>query len=258
LKRRRLILGVFLGTVAVTVVLSLLMPKIYKVDTSLEVGARGGGKDLELIVTEDPLQLAAKINNDAFGAQVRETLGIEGGDFPEVKAENPTDTKLIELEVESADPQQAKGILEEINKLILADHQERTKVRKELLEEDIERSRTKIKSLENEKKNIGAKVRTLQQTPASQQSPGSQFALFDAKENLETKKQEIEDLYLRIINFQQAVEDVQPTKVVKSPFVSTEAVRPKPLLNGVIAAVLGLFLGTLLAFAKEWWKASFR
>jgi len=115
-----------------------------------------------------------------------------------------------------------------------------------------------------------------------EQTPGTQFALFDAKEKLADKKQEIEDLFLQInslrnnkeslkininsyesdiasldseINSLRAsLKDIQPTKIVKRPTVSETPVSPKKKLNIVIAGMLGLFIGVFWAFGKEWWE----
>ena len=285
LKRKWLILAVFLGAAIVAGIFSFLMPKIYKIDTSLEVGQIAGA------VVEEPGQVVEKIKGDVYGIFVREKLRIPEIEYQKIKTENPKDTRLIKMAIESASPPKAKNILEEINNLILAEHQEKIKVKKELIEmniktvegqieiiksdiekvknkkqssendiqriknkieslkedikgvrnkketlnkdiestrnkretlkEDIESTRNKIKPVENdierinikianaeeEKENIEAKVTALQQQLVYEQTPGTQFALFDAKEKLANKKQEIENLYLSINSLKRTLED---------------------------------------------------
>jgi len=264
LKRKWLILAIFLGAAMVVGVFSFLMPKVYKIDTALEIGQAAG------VPIEDPGQVVEKIKGDVYGIFAREKLGIPEEKYPKIKTENPKDTRLISLAIESAEPQQAKNILEEINNLILAEQQEKIKVKKGLLEnnievakKDIERIKAKIGFLEEERKNLEAKVEALQKILPYQQDPGTQFALFDTKEKLEQKKQEIENRYLEInslenqINsLQGQIEDIRPTQVIESPTVSASPIKPRPLLNIVIAAVLGLFIGVFLAFFQEWWEKS--
>jgi len=255
LKRKWTIFGIFLGAAIVAGVFSFLSPKIYKIDTSLEVGRIGEPTvTMSEQLIESPAQLAEKIKGDVYGIFVREKLGIPEEKYPKIKTENPKETRLISLAIESTEPQKAKNILEEINNLILAEHQEKIKAKKELLEKDIERLKNKTTSLEEEKKNLEAKVSALQKVLPYEETPGTQFALFDTKEKLEKKKQEIENLYLEINNLQRSLEDIQPTKIVKSPTVSEGPVKPRPLLNIVIAAVLGLFIGVFLSFFQEWWE----
>lgn len=247
-KRKWLIFGIFLVAVIAAAVLSSVMPKIYKIDTSLEIGQINGAG------IEPPAQLIEKINNDVYGIFAREKLGISEMEFPKIKTENPKDTNLIKVEIESVNSQQTKNILEEINNLILVEHQEKIKVKKELLEKDIERIKIKVASLEEEKKNLEAKVEALEKVLPYQQTPGSQFALFDTKEKLEAEKQEIENLYLQINSLERSLEDIQFTKIIKSPTISEGPIKPRPLLNIVIAAVFGLFIGVFLAFGLEWWQ----
>ena len=306
LKRKWLILAIFLSAAIVAEVFSFLMPKVYKIDTALEVGQAAG------VPIEDPGQVVEKIKGDVYGIFVRGKLGIPEEKYPKIKTENPKDTRLISLAIESAEPQQAKNILEEINNLILAEHQEKIKTKKELIEqdiktteekiklvesdiektknktqpidEDIKRIENKINNAEEEKSNLEAKVEALERVLVYEQTPGTQFALFDTKEKLANKKQEIEDLYLTINLLRRSKEDldvqvnslktnieslnaqinslrasldeIKPTQVVKSPTVSASPIKPRPLLNIVIAAVLGLFIGVFLAFFQEWWGKS--
>ena len=248
LKRKRLIFVLFFLAVILAGVFSFLMPKVYKIDTSLEIGSIGGQ------VVEAPGQVVEKIKGDVYGILVREKLGISEKEYPKMKAENPKDTNLVKIEVESDKPELVKTILEETNNLILKEHQEKIEVKKGLLENDIERLKTKTLSLEEEKKNLEAKVEALQKILPYQETPGSQFALFDTKEKLEKKKQEIENLYLEINSLQRTSEDIKLTKIVKIPTISEKPVKPKLVLNIVIAGVLGIFIGVFLVFFQEWWE----
>jgi len=306
LKRKWLILAVFLGAAIVAGIFSFILPKVYKIDTSLEVGQVAGG------VVENPGQVVEKIKGDVYGIFVREKLGIPEEKYPKIKVENPKGTNLITLVIESAKPPESKNILEEMNNLILEEHQEKIKVKKELIEkdikttedkiklvesdiektknkiqpinEDIKRIENKIANAEEEKENLEAKVDALQKILPYQQDPGTQFALFDTKEKLANKKQEIENLYLTINSLRKSKEDlmiqinslkenienlnaqinalkaslddIKPTKIVKSPTVSGSPIKPRIKLNIVIAAVLGLFVGVFLAFFQEWWEKS--
>jgi len=251
IKRKREILTVFVFAVVIAFLFSVFFPKIYKIDTALEIGKIGEE------TVEVPQQLVEKIKNDVFGILVREKLKISERDFEkyfQIKPENPKDTYLVQIEIDSKKPQLAQKILEETNNLILSDHQEKIKAKEELLKKDIERLKNKVSSLEEEKKNLEAKIEALQKVLLYQQDPGTQFALFDTKEKLERKKQEIENLYLKINSLERTLEDILPTQIAKPPTISEVPIRPKPLLNIVIAGVLGIFLGVFWAFLKEWWE----
>ena len=243
LKRKRLILGLFFGAAIAAGVFSFILPKVYKIDTSLEIGQIAGA------VMESPGQVVEKIDGDVYGIFVREKLKIPEIEYPKIKVENPKNTRLVKVAIESSKPEKAKNILEEVNNLILDEHQEIIEIQKGLLEkniktaedkiklveadiqrienkiksteEDIQTTRNKIKPVENdierinikiagaeeEKESLEAKVSALQQQLIYEQTPGTQFALFDAKEKLANKKQEIEDLYLRINSLKRTIED---------------------------------------------------
>lgn len=332
LKRKRLILVMFLGAAIAAAVLSFITPKVYKITTSLEVGQAAGE------AVEASSQLVEKIKSDVYGIFIREKLGISEEKYPKIKTENPKDTRLISLTIESTETQQAKNILEGINNLILGEHQEKIKIKKELIEQDIKTTEGKIKLVESdtekvvnkikitesdiektknkfspinedikrienkivnggeEKKNLEAKVDALQKVLVYEQTPGDQFALFDTKEKLANKKQEIEDLYSRINSLKIEIEnlnltinslrrgkedldiqinslnggianlnsqintleaslsDIKPTDIIKAPAVSENPIKPRPVLNIVIAGILGILAGIFCAFGKEWWE----
>ena len=305
-RRKKPILTIFILVVIIAIITSFLMPKIYKIDTSLEIGGVGGA------IIEQSTQLVEKIKGDTYGEVVKEKLQIPEAKYPTIKVESPKDTKLVKMTIESADPQKAKTILEEIDNLILVEHQEEIKVKIDLInqniktteeqikltESDIEKTKNKIKPIESdigriknkiafaeeEKTNLEAKIEALQKVLPYQQDPGTQFALFDTKENLANKKKEIENLYMTInslnrtkedlevqinrlkktiedlnsqINTLKAsLDDIKPTKIVKNPTVSDWPIKPNKKLNVIISGILGLFVAIFYAFIAESFEKS--
>ncbi|MFA5386560.1 MAG: Wzz/FepE/Etk N-terminal domain-containing protein [Candidatus Paceibacterota bacterium] len=276
LKRKLFILSLFLAAVIVAAIFSFLSPKIYKIDTVLEIGKIGGE------TVESPKQLMGRIEGDVYGALIRTKLDIPEIEYPIIKVENPEDTSVIKMEIESSDTEKSEKVLDEKNELIVTEHQGKIELGKELLrkrielleedikvsQKDIERTEIKIVSLGQEQSSLEEKVDALEGILIYQQDPGTQFALFDTKEKLEAKKQEIENRYLQInalekqindlknqINsLENQIENIQPTLIIKDPTVSEKPISPRPLLNMAIAGILGLFIGTFLAFGREWWE----
>ena len=220
LKRKKMIFGITILAVVAAAGFSYYMPKVYEISTSLEVGImeKQGEDSFELI--EEPSQIVAKIESDAYGVLVREQLQISEQDYPKMKTENPKNTNLVVMKIESNEPKLAKTILEEIDNLILKEHQEKSDKKKSEIEENI--------------KEIQAELNLL-----------------------ETKKyysEGIAELQIKLVNLKNQTNTIQITKVVKKPIIPEQPVKPRPLLNIVIAAVLGLFVGTFLAFFKEMWE----
>ncbi|MFH1392107.1 MAG: Wzz/FepE/Etk N-terminal domain-containing protein [bacterium] len=296
LKRWKSIFFIFVLAGAGVFIFSILSPKIYQIDSFLQIGK------INSVLIEDPEQLTAKINNQVYNGK------YEVG----VKAENPVNTQLIRLKIESDDFNKAKAVLEEINNLILQEHQTKTEIQKELIQNDIQQLESKInlvesniqktknkispiendiKRIENkivyakeEQKNLENKIKALEEVLIYEQDPGTQFALFDTKEKLENKKQEVENLYLSINSLQRTIEDInigvssleaqkddleleinkinkslqeiELTKIVKQPTISKGPIKPRTLFNTAIAGVLGLFIGVFLAFVREWLSAA--
>jgi len=304
LKRKKTILFWFFGLAIIAGIISFIMPEVYKIDTALEIGALQGQS------IESPTQLVGKIDGDVYGIRVREDLNISEAEWPKRKTENPKGTNLIRIVIESKETEISENVLKEVNNLILKEHQDIVNIEKDLiekkiitaenkiesteedivivkkkigpLENDIERINNKIDSAEKEKESLEEKVNSLQQQLVYEQTPGTQFALFDAKEKLANKEDDIENLYLRINSLQRTIEDynsqvnslertiddynstidslnaslagIRETKIVKAPTVSENPIKPKKKLNIVIAGVLGLFIGMFVAFGKEWWE----
>jgi len=307
IKRKKTILFWFFGLAIIAGIWSFfVLPKVYKIDTALEIGVLQGR------LIESPTQLVGKIDGDVYGIRVREDLNISEAEWPKRKTENPKETNLIRIAIESKETEKSENILKEVNNLILKEHQDIINIEKDLiekkiitaenkiesteedilivnkkiepLENDIERINNKIESAEKEKESLGEKVGALQQQFIYEQTPGTQFALFDAKEKLANKEDDIENLYLRINSLQRTIEDynsqvnslertiedynssidsleasladIRETRVVKAPTVSEEPVKPNKKLNIAIAGVLGLFIGVFMAFGKEWWEGN--
>ena len=282
LKRKWLIFAIFLASVIIVGVVNFFLPKVYEINTSLEIGRIMIGTEETSLDNKE--QVVEKIKGDIYGIPTRKELAISEKDYPQIKVDNPENTNLVAIRIESDKVDLAKSILEEINKLILEEHQEMIVVKQgffekeikllenntEISRQDIERLEIKIASLKKEQNNLGDKVNALQGVLIYENTPGTQFALFNAKERLETKIQEIEDRYLEINSLEAAmnslknqinsleeqIKNIKLTQVLKAPTVSEEPISPKPLLNIVLAGILGIFMGTFFAFFKEWWERS--
>lgn len=233
IKRKKLIFLVFLVTLIGVAIFSFVSPKIYSVELVLKIGSLEGN------MLENPTQVVGEITENIYSSLVAEKTGIAEWQYPKIKARNPVGTNLIELKVDSAAPQELKGILEQVGNLIVSTHQEKIKTRQDLMqnsiktkesqirliesdiettknkntltEQDIEREQVRIKYLEAEKKILEDKEKALEQTlpyqQLGQQVSGSLFMLLDVREKLNSKKQEIENLYLTVNTLRRFIED---------------------------------------------------
>ena len=245
LKRKWLILKITVGVIIVVGILSLVMPR-YKVDTILEVGL------MEEFIPEPPNQLVEKIENGNYNEAIKTKLNIEK--LPKIKTSSPKDTRLVVISITSSNPEQAKKILEELENLILKEHQEKFNIQKKILLDSKKRIENKISSLENEKKILEEKVNYFTNLMATSPSPTYQFLLTEAKENLEKKKSEIESQHLQLNALERKLNSYQATRVIKAPTIPLTPTGPGLGVNIIIGLVLGLFAGIFSAFAIEWWE----
>jgi uncharacterized protein involved in exopolysaccharide biosynthesis len=229
-----------------------LFPK--EVSTILEIG------HMEDFVPESPLQLAEKIKNDNYGEAIRTKLGILPQEYPDAKrawkVEAPKDTRLVVIKIKTKNPKQAKAILDELNQIVIKEHQEKFNLQKNVLVDDKKRIEEKIKTLESERKILEDKVNYLISLQAKEPSLINQTLLTEARKELEAKKQDIQDQYLALNDLLRKLEDYEPTKIIKEP-----SLPPKPafssnqmVLNGIIGLILGGFLGIFWIFLLEFWE----
>jgi len=213
IKRKWLILGITLTAVLIAGIASMVSPKNYEVSTTLQIGNTTD-------ILENTAQVAEKIKSNAYKNLLEEKLNIEN--LPEIKTETPQNTNFVSIIIETDNPEQAKQILDEINSLILLEHQEIFNKRESQIKENIKEIQDELTLLETKK----------------EYSEG------------------IAELRIRLSDLKSALNVFQPTKVIKAPIVPKNPSGSNLILNIVIAIVLGLFIGVLVAsaFIKEWWK----
>lgn len=267
LKRKKTILQVFFIVVALSFLYSLFAPKVYRIESASEVGTMiKEDKTKETI--ETPVQIKDKIDKNVFGKIIRDNLKIPEKKYPKIKTNNLSGTNLITFSIESYNPDKSKSVLEEINKIILSDHQAKIDQKKTFLEariavtqSSVDKLVEKIDTTEKEKKTMENQLAVLQQTLIYQQDLGTQFAVFNTQQRIEDKNKEIQDLYLASNNLEQTinslkerVEGIQPTYVIENPNISENPIKPRPILNAAIGAFLGIIFGIFASLLLEWWK----
>lgn len=247
-------------------IISLVMPKVYSVSSSLEIGTivKEGGEQ----VIESVDQVVEKKNRDVYGVLVRQKMNMPQGEYPRITAINGPDTNIITFNTQSGAPDIVKRIFQEVNSEIIAEHQKKFDIAVKEINENIAiendnklRLESKIDSLEAEKKVYQSEIASLQKVVFGDFNAGAEFVLLSAKEQLESKRQEIEDLYSEINSSDRKISELQGylgvmkmTTVIKQPVSSEYPVSPRIALNVIIAALLGFFAATFWVFAREWWN----
>ncbi len=213
---KKLIVSIFLISVIIIGIFSLFLPKVYKIDTLLEIGNFKEEKAIE-----SPEILAINIKEGKYRVLVSEMLDISETEYPEIKTENLNKTNLLRIEILSVNPKRDKEILDKKIEIILAEHE---------------------KKLEEKRVNIERKIAEIQES------------LNFLKTQKIYADEGIASLQITISDLREELNFIQETKVIKQPTISEKPIRPRIAVNMIIAGILGLFFGISFAFGKEWWK----
>jgi len=136
LKRKKIVILFTVIAALAALLVSLVMPKVYKTSLALEIGTISkDGSSFQLI--EETKQVVGKINNDVYGSAIRQKLGISQNDYPKITAIDAANTNIITLFAESSNPDMAKKVLDEISVQIISSQQPAFDAAKKNLEDNI-------------------------------------------------------------------------------------------------------------------------
>ena len=123
-KRRWLIIVPTVLLALIAGVVSFLLPPVWEVDAVIQPSKffvqSEAGTFTEIIVV-DPKQLAGQINQRSYERLINAQLNLDPRKFPELKAENPKDTKLVRISIKTKETEKAKAILNALFQFIKSD-----------------------------------------------------------------------------------------------------------------------------------------
>lgn len=123
-RRRWMIIASTVILVVLAVLAAFLLPKIWEVDAimvpSKFMVQTEQGEYSEVVVT-DPRQISGQINQESYNNQIAADLNLDIRKFPEIKAENLLDTKLVRIWIRSRNIDRAKLILNHLFAHLKAD-----------------------------------------------------------------------------------------------------------------------------------------
>lgn len=217
LKRKIFILVLFLLAVIAAGVFSFLSPKVYKIEALLEIG----GFAKEPLVSSTTL--AKEIEAGKYKNLIKDKLNITEAEYPKINIVIPENTNFLQMEAESVNPDQVKKVLEKNIELIIAEHQQKIEESKTITEDKIKEIQESLDLLKRQKIYADQGIASLQ---------------------------------LNVSNLKEGLNFIKQTKIVKVPTVSENPMKPRLLINMVIAGILGLSIGIFLSLGREWWEKS--
>jgi uncharacterized protein involved in exopolysaccharide biosynthesis len=158
-KRRWLIIVPTVLLALIAGVVSFLLPPVWEVDTVIQPSKffvqSVAGTFTEIIVV-DPKQLAGQINQRSYERLISAQLNLDPRKFPGLKAENPRDTKLVRVSIQTTETEKAKAILNALFQHIKRDLDRKIDVEMKSITTQIVASENNIKkkNLDIQSKNI--------------------------------------------------------------------------------------------------------
>ncbi len=238
IKRKVAILAVFLVFIVAAAVYSFNAPKVYLAE-----------KTISIAKIEKPLISPQEAVQVFFGRQILSSAVDKLPDLSikqlkdNLKVTALKDTNFISLALEHRNRHQATKILQEITENFINQFGGKYQQRIDLIENQIE-------VITAQKKEIEKQVAALKS-----RNEEENFGAYALAQNAVSNYQKI---YARltgeIFRLKEELAQSEGYAIAEPAAITKDPLRPKPILNIVIAAMLGLIFGVFTAFSWEFWK----
>jgi uncharacterized protein involved in exopolysaccharide biosynthesis len=248
LKRRSLIIGLLILAMLVGVILNLLIEPVYQSETIVKL-SNSSGKYSNMNYAKQ------KIKNVNYIKEITKELNLSYNlDKLNKLRENNLEVDKLEDDVlaisfKSNDPQKAKQILSGIIDFFKQESLRNFERLKEEKLDYLEAINEEISKLEEDLKESNKAVTELKNL---EMSVGDKAIISN---NLNDRWSNMQEIKISLINKKQEIiaqiNDMEGLEVINAPIVSKNPIRPNKLLNLAISILLGLLIGTFMAFFLE-------
>lgn len=241
-KRKKLIIGLFLISIVLTTITSLLMPKIYKGEAILKIPSKISKEMIisketttpkEIVTPKELTNIIGEINRE----KIKKILPKTHDHISDVKLTTLTDSVdkiplIVEAERVDVISDAISEFVEYVNNInIIKQYLEQEKERLKLQSEELS---TLLESSKEMAKNYNELIKAGKLTVIG----------FNPLE-LEKK---ISDLKISKLQVEQELQQFKGVEIISNPSVSDKPIKPRVKLNIAIAGVISLFAGIFLAF----------
>ncbi len=248
IKRKKVILSVFIASVVIGLISTLLAPKVYEASANIQLGSINN-----LLITKEEAREII-LSDDLLTPVIKET-GIKTD--PEslkkvIKIEDIKNTNLVGIKIRYPGPEMALTILKKIAAEFIAQVQPLYEKNEFLLKERLNELDSEIKET---KKSIEIKQEHLKGLADSINNSGveTNFRAFLMQNYIPTyqqhlfglrnEKKNLNTILINSRNFQLLNLSSKPNPI-----------KPDKKINLFVAAAMGLILGVFLAFFMEFWQ----
>lgn len=268
-KRKMLIIVVTLLMTLSAVGISLLLPKVYRVDTILEPA-----RDAEGELVENSQSIRENILGGAYNQAIVKKLKIPMIDLPEFKVSVPKQTDLVKISIESSDPQQAVRVLQTLLNEVAGKIRTQLELKRSLaenklaaaiavesffpkqiqqVEEQFKLAENKIVEMERSRK---ASITNPKNDPMVvllylNEIQNQQVFLSSLQEKIVALQKEKELARVAVKTLRLKLAGLKGTNITKQPTMPDKPIKPKKILIVALAFILGLMGGVMLAFMVE-------
>jgi uncharacterized protein involved in exopolysaccharide biosynthesis len=251
IKMKKLVLSIFLPAVVITIIVNLLMPKIYEITSTIQLGSVD-----ELLIKNDDAK-AMILNQNFLLSMINDfNLKITVEDLlKDIKINDIGGTNLLKLKITYHNIDTAFKINDAIVKPLVVQgqnmYQERLVIFNERLKElsaeienaglDITKTQSLISGLPNSS--------DISQSDVSLRRILLQNALLNYESNLISLRDKRNELKLLLAN-------AKEFKLFDAPIKPKNPIGPKKLQNIFIVGMLSLIFSVFLAFILEFWQKS--
>jgi uncharacterized protein involved in exopolysaccharide biosynthesis len=252
LKRKWLIIGIFLVAIITAVIISyFVLPQTYRSSATFMIAQINGTPLYDIGDIEN------KIKSDNIIQKVIDRLGIDTSTsnfMDSIKIENIDRTKYIKITNHSDSSEKSRNIVLSVIDQFIEENQlyylERIRVleeEKELLERQVAMERDKIDQAEKLRLDI------IDSEGLSLTEKQIQINLLL---NYSTEiREHYNDLVEQLYTLEEKIINSNNFEIMNYPTINDKPIKPNKKLNIAIGGVLGLFMGIFIAFFLEFWQA---
>ena len=253
-KRKKLILAIFLVSVVTAAIVGLIMPKIYEITSIVQLGNVN-----ELLIKNEEAK-SIMLNQNLLLSIINE-LGLKSGAESlqveslqkVIKISDVSGTNLLKIKITYPDIDTVFKIHDAIVNPLIAQGQDMYKQRVAIINDRLKELNSSIKNAE------GDIIRTqnlIMDIPSSKEIPQAEISLrmIILQNTLPKYENNLTDLRNQRNDLRILLANSKDFKVFDAPIRPINPVGPKKKQNVLIAGMLSLMFGVFLAFVMEFWQ----
>jgi|GEM_PF-4435549 len=274
-KRKMMIAAVTMIATIAAVVVTLTLPKVYKITAIIEPGSyMGMDGNTSPVTVEDPQTIKANIVNGRYDAALARNIGVTPEELEQLTVAIFENSDIVKINVDSSNPERAVAISEELVELVQSDLHAKMEVQFEQIDNAIKGAQKSADYMHKELSLMAAQMPAVkseitelekQRKQLNAKTQNATLAMLNFSNEIQTRKNYLKDYqekhiyYLekkegKLLEVEQLLNSraaFQATQIIQKPTVSKTPVGPKKKLIVTLAFMVGFMGSIMLAFVIE-------